>query len=409
MTRAVLILVVLLGSMLSVRADDFSFDGYGDLRLLATSDKDSSWFNGGLGKLPYGKGDSAVQFAGAVGELTWDPAPELLFVTAARAGSNHDVFLDPLESYVRYRPVSTNRWRWSIKGGAFFAPFSLENIETGWAPYWTLTPSAINSWFGDEFRTIGSEARMEWRGDDGTMTLLASAFGWNNPAGVIMAYRGWTLDDQPAGLFDRLREPDATLLHLGDTPPGSTPIFKQFDGRAGWYAGAIWNDVRQWQLEGFYYDNQANPGARDDGYFAWHTKFWDAGFTGHLDDFTLVSQAVTGLTYIAPTPSFYSNTNYSSAFLLLGWEQGDWRIAGRGELFRTNTDNSIGASPSLSENGRALTADVSWLPREWVRLTGEIIAMDSTRQERTITGLSPYQAETLFQLSGRLYLSDISF
>src|SRR5258705_9405197 len=60
-----------------------------------------------------------------------------------------------------YRPVSTSAFRWSIKAGAFFPPISLENTEIGWTSPWTLTPSAINAWVGEELRTIGLEGRSE--------------------------------------------------------------------------------------------------------------------------------------------------------------------------------------------------------------------------------------------------------
>ena len=45
-----------------------------------------------------------------------------------------------------------------MKTGAFFPTISLENDDLGWTSPYTLTPSAINSWIGDELRTIGSEA-----------------------------------------------------------------------------------------------------------------------------------------------------------------------------------------------------------------------------------------------------------
>ena len=46
---------------------------------------------------------------------------------------------------------------WSVKTGAFFPTISLENDDLGWTSPYTLTPSAINSWIGEELRTIGSE------------------------------------------------------------------------------------------------------------------------------------------------------------------------------------------------------------------------------------------------------------
>lgn len=402
--RELIPLVVLAGTIVPAHAGDFSFGGYADFRLLAPPNDDRSWLDGGLGKLRYGKGDSTFQFAGAIGEGTWTVIPELTAVAVVRVEPKQLTFFDVLEIYVRYRPVSTTRLRWSVKGGAFFAPFSLENTEVGWSPYWTITPSAINSWFGDELRTIGAEFTLEWRAESGTLKVMGSGFGLNDPAGVIMADRGWAMDDRPTGLFDHLREPDATLLLFGDTPPDRTPIFKEFDNRAGWYAGASWDDARQWHVELFRYDNEANPSAHQEDYFAWNTRFWDAGFSYHIDEFTILSQVLTGVTTISPAPAFSATTDYNSAFALLGWEKGQWRVAVRGDVFHTHTINSFGGMPATSENGNAFTAAVSWLPNDWLKLTGELLSLTSKRGERVLTGLNPTQTETQFQLSAKFYL-----
>jgi len=218
---------------------DYGVNGYVDLRLVSPADE-ISWLQGGLGKTRYGSGDSNFEFAGAVGEGYVLLTPEILAVTVLRIEPEQRTFVDALESYVRYRPVSTTPLRWSVKGGAFFAPFSLENTELGWSSYWTITPSAINSWFGEELRTLGAEGTLDWRTPQGTLEFIAAGFGWNDPAGVMMADRGWTLDDRPTGLIDHLRLPDATLILFGGRPPDSTPIFKELDGNAGWYAGLSW-------------------------------------------------------------------------------------------------------------------------------------------------------------------------
>lgn len=381
---------------------DYGASGYVDLRLVAPG-SEISWLDGGLGKLRYGKGDSDFQFGGAVAQGYVMPTPEILAVAVVRAETEQRDLVDALEAYIRYRPVSTTPWRWSVKAGAFFAPFSLENTEVGWSSYWTITPSAINSWFGDELRTIGAEGTLDWRLEAGTLELIGSVYGWNDPAGVMIADRGWALDDTPTSLFDHLREPDATQILFGGKPPGYTPIFRELDNRAGWYAGASWDDAAQWHVEIERYDNEADPAAHYDDYFAWRTRFWNAGFSWKHDDFTVISQALTGDTAIAPFPGFVSTTDFDSAFLLVGWERGDWRLAARGDVFHTKTHNTFGASPLFGENGRALTGAVSWLPRDWVRLTGEVLWVDSTRKERVISGLSPQKSETQAQLSARFY------
>ena len=402
--RKVMILAILLLAA-PAQAAQFEFSGYADLRAVAPATAEDSWLDGGLGKLRYGSGDSDFQFAGAVGQGTVLLTPDLLVSAVARAGTQQKLGVDLLEAYMRYRPVSVTEWRWSLQAGAFFAPFSLENTELGWAPYWTLTPSAINSWFGEELRTVGGEFALEWRRETGTLKLTAALFGWNDPAGVIIADRGWALDDLPTGLFEHLREPDATLILHHDTPPDTTPIFVEYDNRPGWYAGASWTDAGQWMAEIFRYDNEADPAAHEEDYFAWRTKFWDAGISKEMGEFTLLAQGVSGNTEIAPFPGFTSITGFDSAYALLGWQRGDWRIAGRAELLHTRTHNSFGASPATSENGSALTAAASWLPNDWLKLTGELLWVSSKRGERAIEGIDPEQSETQLQLSARVYLN----
>lgn len=377
---------------------DFAFDGYADFRLILPGGE-RAWLDGGLGKLRYGAGDANLQFAAGVAQGVVFFTPELVAVAALRADPSQSTFVMPLEGYLRYRPVSLTPLRWSLKAGAFFPPFSLENTEVGWTSYWTLTPSAINSWFGDELRTIGSEGTLEWRGGEGTLAFTAAVFGWNDPAGVLIADRGWTLDDRPTALFEKAREPDATLELFQQQPPGSTALFEEIDGRPGWYAGATWTDFDAWKLQVFRYDNEANPAAHNE-YSAWRTSFWDGGLSKSWENFTLLAQGLTGMTIIAPSPAFSATTKFESAYALLGWEMDDWRLAWRADVFRTHSS----ATSLFSENGHAFTVAASWLPRDWLRITGELLYVDSGRDERLLVGRPANEAETQFQLSARFYL-----
>jgi hypothetical protein len=402
--RVLLCLVfVLAGAVPAGAAVELGFDGYADLRFVAPGGE-TSWLKGGLGKLRYGEGDGGAQLGALFGQGYARFTPEITAVASLRVAPDQRTFFDPLEAYMKYAPVSTSRWAWSVRGGAFFAPFSLENTQLGWTPYWTLTPSAIDSWFGDELRTIGGEFSGVWRGDGGTLTVMGAGFGVNDPAGVMMAERGWSMDDRPTGLLDHLREPNASLILDGDTPPDSTPIFKEFDHRLGWYAGASWDDNENWHLELIRYDNDANPHAHDDDYFAWHTRFWDAGFSDRFGEFAVLAQALTGSTTIAETPKPASTTDFDAAYLLFGWQRGDWRLGLRGDLFRTRTHDALGPTPALSETGHAVTAAATWQPEDWFQLTGEVLSLDSKRGERSLIGENPRQTETQFQLSARFYL-----
>ena len=136
------------------------------------------------------------------------------------------------------------------EGARSSPPISLENTEIGWTSYWTLTPSAINSWVGDELRTIGSEAKLEWRSDMRTLSVTGAAFGFNDPAGVMIADRGWALDDRPTGLLEHSREPDAIAISFGEPIPYQAHLFAEIDHRVGWYAQAAW-DEQVWAASKF--------------------------------------------------------------------------------------------------------------------------------------------------------------
>lgn len=386
-------------AMTPARAVDFSYDGYVDLRL-QTTDGEQSWLDGGLGKLRYDRSDSVPQFGGAVLQGTALLTPEILAVAVVRADTEQRNFVLPLEGYVRYRPVSTSAWRGSLKVGAFFPPFSLENTELGWTSYWTITPSAINSWIGDELRTIGAEGSLEWRSSENKLQFTGALYGWNDPAGVLMAERGWTMDDEPTALFEHPFRPTATLIFFGAPHPDTTPIFYEIDHRVGYYAGASWSDTDSWRLDVYRYDNLADPAAHKADYFAWHTDFWDGGISKTLGKITVLAQGLTGETTIAPAPEYTSTTRFSSAYVLAGWECGEWRLAVRGDIFRTH---DVPGSP-LSEDGSAVTAAVSWLPKDWLRISAEVLHIDSARNEHRVIDLSPHQAETQTQLSARVFL-----
>ena len=112
--------------------------------------------------------------------------PGLMALAVVRYAPEQRTFFDVLEAFVRWRPVSTTPVRFTLEAGAFFPPISLENTEIGWTSPWTLTPSAINAWVGEELRTIGAEATVEWRRPTGTISAYGALYGWNDPTGILL-------------------------------------------------------------------------------------------------------------------------------------------------------------------------------------------------------------------------------
>ena len=381
------------------------FAGLADLRLVRTSGQRNNQ-DGGLGKVRFGAGESGAETGGRIGDASLVGTALLpggiALVGHVRAEPTQRTAVDVIEAYARWRPVATSAWRWQVKAGAFFPPISLENDGVAWSARYTLTPSAINSWVGDEMRTIGAEGRIEWRGDLDRFELLGAVFGWNDPAGVLLAYRGWNFTDRPAGLIDRQQQPNEIAFHSGRIPPVYADVAREIDDRAGYYAGASWRRAGIGRLAVLRYDNRADPRARRH-VFAWETKFWSVAAEAEpLPGVTVLAQAMDGSTLVWPSAATRSHTDFSSAYVLAAYEAGRWRVALRGELFATR-ERSPAPKVELSEHGRAVTAAVSYRLAEGLRLTGEVLRVTSHRLQRTAIGQPERARETQAQLAIRYY------
>jgi hypothetical protein len=379
-------------------SDDLSITGYADARIVAPTDQ-RGWLKGGLGKFRYGSGQN---FGGeAVLQASWRVAGDLTALTVLRAEPQTPSVVDALEAYLRYAPAAAGPFSWSVKAGAFFPTISLENDDLGWASSYSLTPSAINSWIGDELRTIGSEASLRWdAGGLGTFSLMGAVICCNDESGVLMADRGWALDDRPFGLFERERLPDATLRIFRASVPGTTGMFDEIDGHVGWYAGAIWQVPGIAKFTVTRYDNDGDPTIPSMRDMAWRTRFWNFGARTQVGPLVLIAQQMSGYTSVNPRGTLNA-TKFQSGFLLASYDLEDWRVSLREDLFQTR--RVAAANNVWNEDGHATTASISWSPQDWVRLTGELIAMTSRRGEYVNAGLPYNRNDTQIQFSTRFF------
>lgn len=400
--RHLLSALILLASSSPALALDFGFEGFADLRAILPSDRKSA-MQGGLGKLRYGdpSQDARADLGQIVGQAHVLITGELMAMVVGEIQPKQRTLVDVTEAFLRYRPISLSAWRFTFKAGAFFPPISLENTDIGWMSPWTITPSAINTWVGEELRTIGGEGSVEWRSEARTLGLTAAVYAWNDPAGILLAGRGWAMSDWITGLAGKPRLPDAYARSRRLVPPQRTWEFLEIDRRPGWYAGASWDENGLGHVEVLRYDNEADP-KKTRIQVAWHTDFWSAGLGTNIGALTLLAQAMTGETYIQPSANFHSNTDFDAAYLLAGWDMGDWRLAGRFDVFSTEEERP-GTSVRLSEHGNAITAAANWLPYDWLRLTAEWVRVDSTRNQRKSDSLPPKAVENQFQLSAKFY------
>jgi len=382
-------------------AQDFQLHGFADLRLVGAAD-DVSWTHGGLSKSRYGDGDGARFGAGALNAI-WQVAPAWLLFADVRVQPQAHAGVGLVEAFVRYRPVSTSPWRWSLKAGAFFAPISLENDAVGWTSPWTLTSSAIDTWVGEELRTFGAELRVEHRGETNTFEAAGALFAANDPAGEILYARGWSLGDLVYGVGTHLREADVYAQSIGSPLPRQYDPFLEIDHRLGYYADLGWRSPLG-RVTVLYYDNRADPSAyhtfnHGDELYAWRTRFVSAGAATAFGSLTLLGQAMSGTTEIAPA-GFRGEAHFAAAYVLAGWDVGAWRPALRVDAFQTRQDPAF--PPNVSEHGHALTAALNWRARDWLRLTAEAVRIDSARDQRVLFGEAPRRVDNQLQLNARI-------
>jgi hypothetical protein len=387
------------------QAQSLAVEGFLDLRVATTDARDDSWLDGGLGKTRFGSGDDGLSGSGAIA-ANLQVTPSLLasaeaqYVPAARRP------LDLVDAWARYRPVSTTPWRWSAKVGMFFPPISLENDGIGWTTTWTLTPSALNTWVGEELRTLGAEFRLEHRSARGTLTASAALFEKNDPAGELLATRGWALDDVVSGLDGSVREPDVLGPLVERGPPVRFRPFLELDHRVGGYAALDWQTPAQDRATLLYYDNRADP-TREVDYagrelYAWHTRFWHAGAQHRIGDVVLLAQVMRGSTVFEPAPGFQLDTRFAAGYLLAGWDRGRWQPAVRLDLFQARQLPATLPDP-LDEHGHGLTLALNWRPQPRLRISGEVLRVDSVRDQRRLAGLDARQRELQVQASLRWF------
>jgi len=400
---AIAISLASLALMRIAASQDFGAHGYLDCRLIARADE-RSWSDGGLGKTRFGGGGFSPTCVQAGIVATAQVTPALLALADLQYQTTDHNAVTALEAYLRYRPASTTPLRWSVKLGAFFPPISLENDAIGWTSPWTLTPSAINSWIGEEFRSIGAEAKIEWRGAGHTIEGVAALVRNNDPAGELLAARGWSLSDLTSGLGSRVREPDVYAIGNRRTLPLRFDPFVENDDRLGWYAGAGWHAPGRGGVTLLRYDNRADPTTHTSGtpkVFSWRTELWSLGAEANVGDVVLLAQAMSGSTAFTPSRFFSSTTDFRAAYVLAGWNRGAWRPSVRVDVFSTEQlPRSI--DDRVREHGNAITVALNWRPREWLRLTGEGLRVYSRRNQRLEEGLGARQTDNQVQLSARL-------
>lgn len=303
--------------------------------------------------------------------------------------------LDFSEFWLDLRPFPTKPIRWHLRLGAFHMPVSLENRGTGWSDVYSITPSALNAWTGEEFRTIGAEIEARWLGASqgylGELAIIGAVYGWNDPAGALIADRGFALTDRPSTLFGGLGRPPTTFFH-------------EIDRKPGYYGGLAWRHHDRLEVRALRYDNRADPGASTAaGGGAWRTRF--SSFGARLEPsshWTFIAQYMNGDTAVGSNFDAEGQflMNYRAAFALASYEAGHERLTVRRDVFGTHQTSGLYGLPS-NQTGNAWTASLTHeLGMQW-QLAFEWIRAWSRFDPRAELGLPPALLQSQIQLALR--------
>jgi hypothetical protein len=375
--------------------DRLVVNGDVDLRWVHATGE-TSYLNGGLGILRFDPQHEDAQFARAF--LT--SSLRLNDIVSVHAGL--DAYgdyggnpADISEFYLDIRPFPATSVRWRARVGAFFMPASLENRGTGWTDVYSITPSAINTWIGEEFRTVGAEFEARWLGASsgylGDVALVAAVYGWNDPAGVLIADRGFALSDRPSTLFDGLGKPSVGFYH-------------EIDQRPGYYGGLSWRHHDRLEVRALRYDNRGDPGAvTAAGASAWRTRFSSAGARLEPSShWTFLAQYLDGDTAVGADSlgisQFYMR--FRAAYALANFEWVRERFTARYDDFHTHQLTGFYGPPS-NQNGHGWTFAWSHELGEHWQLLAEWLRVASVFPPRAETGIPPAQTQSQLQLAAR--------
>ena len=413
---AVLLAVLFACSPAAAEPDLFSrdaFEGLVDLRAIVASGQ-PSYLDGGSSRTRYGgtaSGGTSGRLSLADAALVWKP--QLSWALGAvvdvehQDGQQHP--FDLVQAYVTYRPTPHGDTRFGARAGFYYPPISEEHEGAAWTVANSITPSAINSWVGEEVKVVGGEGRLSQRFGEQEVSATLGLFGYDDTSGTLLTFRGWGLTDIKATAFGVFRMP-ALDPYMAARQATSTQSTAELDGKVGYYGRLDWRTAGPLSLSAFYYDNRGDKLGVQDLQWSWATRFWN--FSASLDlgpQTRIVSQVMTGRTLMGYPDARHAewiDLGFTSAYLLATRSFGRSGVTGRAEVFQThdhNFDPAVDDSDEdRGERGWALTAAYRYNLTRQARWMLELMHVHGRRPSLESQGLDPLQRQTLLQSSLRL-------
>ena len=311
-----------------------------------------SWTERGPAKTPYGGARSDGGFSHrlrfAVNRVSFEPSVVLPWGILAsaqldwrgdidqRGDITNDGWPRLIEALLR-REWGDYGSGWGAQVGVINPPYSLESDGPAWTPLYTLTPAAATSWLWQEGRVVGAQLEY-WRDLElATVTAFAGS-GWGpDQAGIVLARRGWVLDDALYGINSALPLPASGA---------EAHVFDERDGRPAIYGGLVGRDAqRTVELSIGYFDNLGDRSI--DG--VWETRYGVLGLRLELlPGLELVMQGLIGETAVRGNSLA---SGFWAWYPLLSYRYGAHRISARYDDFHVGDDDG---GTATGENGWAV-------------------------------------------------------
>lgn len=361
---AALVLVMCTIAATAADAQTFSLHGVISARGVNASGPEPA-LAGGLGRLATG-GDRNDFFADAIIGAEWQPTTWLTVHASGLArrepsdfgGSNAglvDAYADLHHSF------GANDVR--LRTGMFFLPTSRENREALWTSPYTVSLSAVNSWIAEEFRPIGAEA--EWRRltPAGFVTVAGGAFRGNDTSGTLLAWRGWSINQNRLSVYNETVPIDWWTWATGwkvfpnQRTQGTRPLEGDLDGKTGYTARVRWSLPERATVQWAYVDNQGDRELYH-GEYAWRTKFHLLGATiGDEAKTSASAEYTTGSTGMGWDPKRVQ-ADFYAGYLLVSHVYARERFSARYDVFEVADKDATPHDPN-SELGRSWT--LTWM------------------------------------------------
>jgi hypothetical protein len=414
------LVLLVAGAALAETGDRHSFDLFIEQHWADAESTLGAWPEGGYGKLRYAPNGDLESSTRIALDYRVQLAEQLFGRVVADYIDDADEELGATEAYIEWRPLPAGPSRHRYRFGAFYPSLSLENSDPAWESPYTQSFSAINSWLGEEVRTIGAEWRLSRpltaESSPHDIDAFAGLFYGNDPAGTLLFWRGWSVHDRQTRINEHLPLPPLVIPDWGGGPPmiieRTIDPIAEIDDEPGIYTGAEWTYAERAKLTLAFWDNRGDPYAFRDGQWAWATRFWHLGAQVTLPgDLGLVAQWQRGdtdwLTYTTDTGATMPQTalvtdEFEARFLLLTREFGErHRLSLRRDDFYIWRPGDIS-----SDDGYATTLSYAYSASRRVETAIEWLEIESTRDlwPALYGQASDYAEESVLQLSVKLGL-----